>query len=195
MFLYAVIIGLIIGKLRKGKLEKIGYLTIQYPLLIVIGILFQLFVFILNIGLSDLGNNIRDGILIASYILIMSGILSNRSIKFMLLFFVGAAYNFIILILNGVKVGITATTAGKAFGPEILELISTGYVRYFTIIPESKFYMGAFLSLEGIFIYPIVLTIGDIILFFATVIFIQYAMTDRSIRKGSHIRYSRNLFR
>ena len=29
MFLYAVIIGLIIGKLRKGKLEKIGYLCIK----------------------------------------------------------------------------------------------------------------------------------------------------------------------
>ncbi|MBV1759332.1 MAG: DUF5317 domain-containing protein [Dethiosulfatibacter sp.] len=195
MFLYAVIIGLIIGKLRKGKLEKIGYLTIQYPLLIIAGVLFQFFVFVLNIGLSDLGNNTRDGILIVSYILIMAGILSNKSIKFMFLFFVGVVYNFIILILNGIKVGITSTAAEKAFSAEIFELIRTGNVRYFTIIPESKFYMGAFISFEGIFVYPIVLTIGDIILFFATVVFIQYAMTDKSIRKGSNVRYSRNLFR
>ncbi len=195
MFLYAVIIGLIIGKLRKGKLEKIGYLTIQYPLLIIAGVLFQFFVFVLNIGLSDLGNNTRDGILIVSYILIMAGILSNKSIKFMFLFFVGVVYNFIILILNGIKVGITSTAAEKAFSAEIFELIKTGNVRYFTIIPESKFYMGAFISFEGIFVYPIVLTIGDIILFFATVVFIQYAMTDKSIRKGSNVRYSRNLFR
>ncbi|MDP3386919.1 MAG: DUF5317 family protein [Eubacteriales bacterium] len=195
MFLYAVIIGLIIGILRKGKLEKIGYLTIQYPLLIVTGVLFQFFVFILNIGLSDLGNNINDGILIVSYILIMAGILSNKSVKFMYLFLAGTLYNFVTLILNGVKVGITSATAEKAFSPEIVELIKTGNVRYFTVIPESKFYMGAFLSFEGIFIYPIVLTIGDIILFFATVVFIQYAMTDKSIRKGSSVRYSRNLFR
>ena len=195
MFLYAIVIGLIIGKLRRGKLEKIGYLTIQYPLLIMAGVLFQFFVFILNIGLSDLGNNINDGILILSYILIMAGILSNKSIKFMYLFFAGTLYNFVILILNGVKVGITEATAIKAFSPEIVELIGAGHVRYFTIIPESRFYMGAFLSFEGIFIYPIVLTIGDIILFFTTVVFIQYAMTDKNIRKGTTVRYSRKLFK
>jgi hypothetical protein len=189
------VIGLIIGKLRRGKLEKIGYLTIQYPLLIMAGVLFQFFVFILNIGLSDLGHNINDGILILSYILIMAGILSNKSIKFMYLFFVGTLYNFVILILNGVKVGITESTATKAFSLEIVELIAAGHVRYFTIIPESRFYMGAFLSFEGIFIYPIVLTIGDIILFFTTVVFIQYAMTDKNIRKGTTVRYSRKLFK
>lgn len=195
MFLYAIVIGLIIGKLRRGKLEKIGYLTIQYPLLIMAGVLFQFFVFILNIGLSDLGHNINDGILILSYILIMAGILSNKSIKFMYLFFVGTLYNFVILILNGVKVGITESTATKAFSLEIVELIAAGHVRYFTIIPESRFYMGAFLTFEGIFIYPIVLTIGDIILFFTTVVFIQYAMTDKNIRKGTTVRYSRKLFK
>jgi hypothetical protein len=99
------------------------------------------------------------------------------------------------LVLNGVKVGITEVTAKNAFSPEIVELIKTGNVRYFTIIPESRFYMGAFLSFEGIFIYPIVLTIGDIILFIATVIFFQYAMTDKNIRKGSNVRYSKQLFR
>lgn len=195
MFLYAIVIGLIIGKLRRGKLEKIGYLTIQYPLLIMAGVLFQFFVFILNIGLSDLGNNINDGILVLSYILILAGILSNKSIKFMYLFFAGTLYNFVILILNGVKVGITEATATKAFSLEIVELIGAGHVRYFTFIPESRFYMGAFLSFEGIFIYPIVLTIGDIILFFATVVFIQYAMTDKNIRKGTTVRYSRKLFK
>jgi hypothetical protein len=108
---------------------------------------------------------------------------------------VGTLYNFVILILNGVKVGITESTATKAFSLEIVELIAAGHVRYFTIIPESRFYMGAFLTFEGIFIYPIVLTIGDIILFFTTVVFIQYAMTDKNIRKGTTVRYSRKLFK
>lgn len=195
MFFYAVLIGLLIGRLRKGKFEKIGYLRIKYPLLIVSGIIIQISIFILKLGLTDIQSIIPDILLVASYIVLLVGMILNVSISYMYLVLTGAALNFIMMILNGFRTGITLNAAKAVYSQEIIELLISGNIRYFTIISEDKFYMGGFIPLSRIFLYPAIMTIGDVILYIGMILMIQKIMTDRNIRKGKNIRYSRDLFR
>jgi hypothetical protein len=195
LFFYAVLIGLLIGRLRKGKFEKIGYLRIKYPLLIVSGIIIQISIFILKLGLTDIQSIIPDILLVASYIVLLVGMILNVSISYMYLVLTGAALNFIMMILNGFRTGITLNAAKAVYSQEIIELLISGNIRYFTIISEDKFYMGGFIPLSRIFLYPAIMTIGDVILYIGMILMIQKIMTDRNIRKGKNIRYSRDLFR
>jgi hypothetical protein len=195
LFFYAVLIGLLIGRLRKGKFEKIGYLRIKYPLLIVSGIIIQISIFILKLGLTDIQSIIPDILLVASYIVLLVGMILNVSISYMYLVLTGAALNFIMMSLNGFRTGITLNAAKAVYSQEIIELLISGNIRYFTIISEDKFYMGGFIPLSRIFLYPAIMTIGDVILYIGMILMIQKIMTDRNIRKGKNIRYSRDLFR
>jgi len=195
LFLYGILIGLIIGKIRKGKFEKFGYLTIEYPALVIVGLLMQIMVFMLNLGLSDLGETITKGILISSYGFLIFAIFLNRRIRFLVIVFLGTLFNFVAMAMNDFSVGVTMKAAEKAFDPDIVDLIVSGHVKYFTIIPESQFYRGAFLACRQWSLYPTVITLGDLIIALGMILVIQNIMTDKSIRKGTNIRYSKKLFR
>jgi hypothetical protein len=149
----------------------------------------------LKLGLTDIQSIIPDILLVASYIVLLVGMILNVSISYMYLVLTGAALNFIMMILNGFRTGITLNAAKAVYSQEIIELLISGNIRYFTIISEDKFYMGGFIPLSRIFLYPAIMTIGDVILYIGMILMIQKIMTDRNIRKGKNIRYSRDLFR
>lgn len=195
MFIYAIIIGLIIGTIRIGKFEKLGYVKIKYSLMIFIGILLQISIFILNIGMARINNNLSVVLILLSYTFIIISLIANISIKYIFIVLTGSLFNFIMMILNGIKIGITADAANKAFSPEIVKLLKTGDIVYFKIIAEEKFFMGGFIPIKSFLVYPTVLTIGDIIIFLGIILVIQNIMIDKNIRKGRNIKYSKYLFR
>lgn len=195
MFLYAVLIGLIVGWIRKGKIEKIGYLTIKLPLLLVSGVVIQILIFFLKLGLTDLNSIIPDIMLIISYVLILSGIILNLSIPYIKMILTGSVFNLIMMILNGFKIGVTLDAARAVYNEEITQLLLADKIRYFTIIPQEQFYKGGFLPVGNAIIFPMILTIGDIIIYLGVILMIQKIMSDRNIRKGLNVRYSKKLFK
>ncbi|MBN2285235.1 MAG: DUF5317 family protein [Tissierellales bacterium] len=195
MFLYAVLIGLIVGWIRKGKIEKIGYLTIKLPLLLVSGVVIQILIFFLKLGLTDLNSIIPDIMLIISYVLILSGVILNLNIPYIKMILTGSVFNLIMMILNGFKIGMTLDAARAVYNEEIKQLLLADKIRYFTIIPQEQFYKGGFLPVGNAIIFPMILTIGDIIIYLGVILMIQKIMSDRNIRKGLNVRYSKKLFK
>lgn len=195
MFIYAVIIGLIIGKVGRGKIERIGYVNIKLPFLIVLSFLMQTSIFMLNVGLVTINDSLLDVLFVSSYILIILAILANIRIRYMVIVLTGAVFNFIMVILNGLRIGLTLENAEKVYSSEIIQLLESESVRFFKLIPQDKYLMGGFLPANKFFVYPSVATLGDVLIFAGIILIIQQIMTDKHIRKGINFNYSKGLFR
>ena len=195
MFIYAVIIGLIIGKVGRGKIERIGYENVRFPFLIVLSFLIQVSIFMLNVGLVTINDSLLDMLLVSSYASIILAILANLRIRYMVIVLTGAVFNFIMVILNGLRIGITLENAQKVYSSEIVQLLKADNVRFFKLIPQEKSIMGGIIPFNKFFVYPSVATLGDLLIFAGIILIIQQIMTDKNIRKGRNFGYSKGLFR
>ncbi len=195
MFIYAVIIGLIIGKVGRGKIERIGYVNVRFPFLIVLSFLIQVSIFMLNVGLVTINDSLLDMLLVSSYASIILAILANLRIRYMVIVLTGAVFNFIMVILNGLRIGITLENAQKVYSSEIVQLLKADNVRFFKLIPQEKSIMGGIIPFNKFFVYPSVATLGDLLIFAGIILIIQQIMTDKNIRKGRNFGYSKGLFR
>lgn len=195
MFIYAVAIGLIIGKVGRGKFERIGYVNIRLPFLIVLSFLIQVSIFMLNVGLVTINDRLLDILLVSSYVSIIIAILANLRIRYMVIVLTGAVFNFIMVILNGLRIGLTLENAQKVYSSEIVQLLKADSVRFFKLIPQEKSIMGGIIPFNKFFVYPSVATLGDLLIFAGIILIIQQIMTDKNIRKGRNFGYSKGLFR
>jgi hypothetical protein len=195
LFIYAVIIGLIIGKVGRGKIERIGYVNVRFPFLIVLSFLIQVSIFMLNVGLVTINDSLLDMLLVSSYASIILAILANLRIRYMVIVLTGAVFNFIMVILNGLRIGITLENAQKVYSSEIVQLLKADNVRFFKLIPQEKSIMGGIIPFNKFFVYPSVATLGDLLIFAGIILIIQQIMTDKNIRKGRNFGYSKGLFR
>jgi len=195
LFIYAVIIGLIIGKVGRGKIERIGYENVRFPFLIVLSFLIQVSIFMLNVGLVTINDSLLDMLLVSSYASIILAILANLRIRYMVIVLTGAVFNFIMVILNGLRIGITLENAQKVYSSEIVQLLKADNVRFFKLIPQEKSIMGGIIPFNKFFVYPSVATLGDLLIFAGIILIIQQIMTDKNIRKGRNFGYSKGLFR
>ncbi len=195
MFIYAVVIGLIIGKVGRGKIERIGYVNIRFPFLIILSFLIQVSIFMLNVGLVTINDRVLDVILVSSYVLVILAMLTNLRIRYMVIVLTGAVFNFIMVILNGLRIGLTLENAQKVYSSEIVQLLKSESVRFFKLIPQEKSIMGGIVPFNKFFVYPSVATLGDLLIFAGIILIIQQIMTDKNIRKGRNFGYSKGLFR
>ncbi|SHJ45703.1 hypothetical protein SAMN02745751_02618 [Dethiosulfatibacter aminovorans DSM 17477] len=195
MFIYAVAIGLIIGKVGRGKFERIGYVNIRLPFLIILSFLIQVSIFMLNVGLVTINDRLLDILLVSSYISIIIAMLANLRIRYMVIVLTGAVFNFIMVILNGLRIGLTLENAQKVYSSEIVQLLKADSVRFFKLIPQEKSIMGGIIPFNKFFVYPSVATLGDLLIFAGIILIIQQIMTDKNIRKGRNFGYSKGLFR
>jgi hypothetical protein len=195
LFIYAVVIGLIIGKVGRGKIERIGYVNIRFPFLIILSFLIQVSIFMLNVGLVTINDRVLDVILVSSYVLVILAMLTNLRIRYMVIVLTGAVFNFIMVILNGLRIGLTLENAQKVYSSEIVQLLKSESVRFFKLIPQEKSIMGGIVPFNKFFVYPSVATLGDLLIFAGIILIIQQIMTDKNIRKGRNFGYSKGLFR
>jgi hypothetical protein len=194
LFIYAVVIGLIIGKVGRGKIERIGYVNMRFPFLIILSFLIQVSIFMLNVGLVTINDRVLDVLLVTSYVFIILAMLTNLRIRYMVIVLTGAVFNFIMIILNGLRIGLTLENAQKVYSSEIVQLLKSESVRFFKLIPQEKSIMGGIVPFNKFFVYPSVATLGDLLIFAGIILIIQQIMTDKNIRKGRNFGYSKGLF-
>ncbi len=193
--LEGLLIGILIGYIRKGEIRKIGDVVIKGKFLILISLLIQMSFLLLNTGLLDLNFNYYEVILILSYILILIAIAINWKIKYLPIIFVGSVLNLISFITNGLNIGITENTAQIAFSKEIYQLLSEGNIKLFKIIPDKRFFAGGFIPWNRMMLFPSAVSIGDIVIFIGVILVVQNLMINRSRFNRNSVTFSKNLFR
>ena len=195
MFLEGILIGILIGFIRRGSLKNIGNIEIKGKGLIIAAFIIQLSFLLLNTGLLDLDFDYYELILTGSYILILISLFLNFNIKFVPIVIIGGILNFLSYILNNWNVGLTEAASKTVFSQEMFQLLNNGNITLFKLIPEESFYKGGFIPWNRMLIFPSAVSIGDIIIFVGLILIVQNIMVDKRMMSRKNIKFSKDLFR
>lgn len=192
MYIEALILGIIVGLVRRGKISRLAYAQFNFKPLIYISALLYLSIIIMNLGLFDYNSKLYTGFLISSYILIGIFLLTNINKKFIFIPLIGLCTNLITFVANSFKFPLSSEAVAKIYGSEMLELLHTGKMIFFMPAENSNLrYLGNIFSVGNFFI----LSIGDILVALGVILIVQNIMSDKYIKNRNKITFSRNIFR
>lgn len=195
MFIEAIIIGIIIGFFRKGKINRLSYIDFNMPILAYLSAFFYIGIIIMNLGLLDLSSFLYSIFLLVSYILIGLFIIANISKKYMFIPLIGFFLNFISFIFNGFKFPISSDAALLVYGSEIHNLLVEGKIKYFIPAENSTLsFLGIIFPINKFFSITI-LSIGDILISFGIILIVQSIISDKRIKSKNKITLSKDLFK
>ena len=192
MFFEALILGIVIGYIRKGKLSRLSYVNFSFKFLIYISALFYLGIIVINLGLYDYESFLYSTFLIGSMVLTGLFLIANTSIKYMFIPLTGLALNLLSFLANKFKFPLSPDAAAQIYGAEAAELLNTGKLLFYTSSETATLsFLGSIIPIGNWF----VVSIGDIIAALGVVLIVQCIMADKFIQTRSKITFSKDIFR
>lgn len=192
MFLEALILGIIVGFIRRGKISRLAYIQFNARFLIYLSALLYLAIIVMNLGLFNYSSSLYSIFLLLSYISTVLFIIANISMKFMVVPLIGLGLNLLVFLANGFKFPLSSEAALRLYGTEMSKLLNSGKILFFT--PAE----GASLSFLGNIITIgnwITVSAGDIISAIGVVLVVQAIISDKFIQNRSRITFSKDIFR
>lgn len=190
MFIEAILISIIIGLIRGGKLKRFKAINHKTMWLIVFGIVIQYILTFLNrademASMSTILSYTKSAQII-SYILILIGIAANFKFKSLWIVLAGFLMNFFVTGVNGWRRPILLEGIKLTNASSLYEMIEAGNVALYTPITDSTKY-----SILGDIIvfanpYPIsrIISLGDLIISFGIFALIQEIMLGQGSSRG-----------
>jgi len=192
MFFEALILGVLIGFVRRGKIARLAYVNFNSRTLIYISALFYMGIIVMNLGLYDYNSFLYAGFLIVSFILTLLFLIANISMKFMFIPLIGLVLNLLAFLVNGFKFPLDSNVAAKIYGTEIYELLTSGKILFFTPAENATLsFLGNVIPIGNLFIA----SIGDIITAIGITLIVQAIVSDKFIQNRSRITFSKNIFK
>ncbi|HPB79516.1 MAG TPA: DUF5317 family protein [Sedimentibacter sp.] len=192
MFFEALILGIAIGYIRRGKLSRLSYVNFSFRFLIYISALLYLGIIVINLGLYDYESFLYSTFLIGSIVLTGLFLIANISIKYMFIPLIGLALNLLSFLANNYKFPLSPDAAAKIYGAEAAELLNAGKLLFYTSSETATLsFLGNIIPIGNWF----VVSIGDIIASLGVVLIVQCIMADKFIQTRSKITFSKDIFR
>jgi len=192
MFFEALILGIVIGYIRRGKLSRLSYVNFSFRFLIYISALLYLGIIVINLGLYDYESFLYSTFLIGSIVLTGLFLIANISIKYMFIPLIGLALNLLSFLANNYKFPLSPDAAAKIYGAEAAELLNAGKLLFYTSSETATLsFLGNIIPIGNWF----VVSIGDIIASLGVVLIVQCIMADKFIQTRSKITFSKDIFR
>lgn len=192
MFLEALILGIIIGIIRRGKISRLGYVNFNAKPLIYISALFYLAIVVMNLGLFNYSSPLYSVFLMITYISAGLFIIANISMKFMVAPLIGLGLNLLVFLANGFKFPLSAEAAAKLYGTEMQRLLINGKILFFTPAENASLsFLGNNITLGN----WIAVSIGDIIAAIGIVLVVQAIVSDKFIQNRSSLTFSKDVFK
>jgi len=192
MFFEALILGIIIGYIRKGIISRLAYVHFSGRPLIYVSALLYFGIIVMNLGLYDYNSFLYAGFLLVSLILTLLFLIANISMKFMFLPLIGLCSNLLVFLFNGFKFPLESEAVAKIYGTEIYELLNSGKILFFTPSENAALsFLGNVIPVGNLFI----VSIGDIIAAIGIILVVQAIISDKFIQNRNRITFSKNIFR
>ena len=181
LYVYIIIISIIIGLLRKGKLSSLSQISLKRIELIVLACLIQA-------GLNFLGSrNIKfvldysSYMIIFSYIVLLLAVWYNKKLKGMKIIALGIIFNFIVIVANSGHMPVLLSSLYKAgLNDSALVLKEGTYVTHTLITEKTLFrFLADVIPLSPPFPDPSVVSMGDFLMFYGVFSFIQNVMLKK----------------
>jgi hypothetical protein len=192
MFIEALIIGIIVGLIKRGKISRLAYVNFNLKFLIYMSAIFYLGIVVMNLGLYSFNSVLYSVFLVLIYLSAAGFIIANISQRFMFIPLLGLIFNLIVLFANKLKFPVSVQAAEKIYGSEMIRLLYAGKYRFF--IPDSSAslrFLGNVISLANLCI----VSIGDIIIAIGIILMVQDIVSDKFIKNRSSITFSKGIFK
>lgn len=175
LFVYAIVLGLVVGWLRRGSLLNLGELPLRYLWLVALAFGLR---FLANRGTEWMGlSGVDAGWLLAgSYLLLLASLLVNRRLPGMGLLATGAILNLAVIFANGGRMPVAQAGVQAMLGPEAVhDLAQGGDPIYSLVTAETRLPF-----LADVLYVPLGLTkvfsVGDILIWLAIAHLVQSGM-------------------
>ncbi|WP_026894732.1 DUF5317 domain-containing protein [Clostridiisalibacter paucivorans] len=185
MLMESMVTSIAVGKVRGGKIKRIGeqYIKGWYLFIIGFGMEFlSVYIRLKDIsGISSILDRYFVYIHILSYILIFIGIYLNVEKLSMKIIFVGALFNFIVIVVNGGQMPVSEEGLLKLGLMDNLAMLKNNMVLTHALINKSTklAFLGDIIPLLKPYPLPKMISIGDVFLGIGIFAYIQNLMINR----------------
>jgi len=191
MFLEAVLLGLLVGGFRSGRLTNIIDMNIRGWYIILVSLILSLLPIFLN-GLDAI-SSVQVTLLFISMLITMVVVVINLDKKGVWIILIGGLFNIGILLFNGLKMPVKMDGLEAAGLITLLEGITDGSIVNY-IASEVSGWMTIFtkfITIPKPYPFPKIMTIGDILMSIGLFVMIMNEMCRPSYYgKGKMIQYS-----
>ena len=178
LYVYIIIISIIIGLLRKGKLSSLSQISLKKIELIVLACLIQGGIIFLGTKKIKFVLDYSSYMIIFSYIMLLLAVWYNKELKGIKIITLGIIFNFIVIVANGGHMPILSSSLYKAGLDDFVLVLKEGTYITHTLISENTLcaFLGDVIPLPPPFPDPSVVSVGDFLMFYGVFNLIQNAM-------------------
>jgi hypothetical protein len=167
-----ILTGLIVGWIRKGSIWVITSVAVRWLWVLPASYLLQ------HISINYLHGTAYELCIVASYVLILLFCGANIKIPGILWTAIGSASNFLVLLVNGLRMP-AYIPAAEHLAPSLVPLLYKGEFGK-SIAMTSSTHLNFLADIFSFEIYPpSLISIGDILVGIGLIMFIQYAMQSK----------------
>lgn len=192
MFVEALLLGILIGKIRKGRMSNLSEMQIRGWVFVVIGALIQFMPIFLN--KFEWLPAYHMYFPFAALIIMMGVMLMNLEKKGIWLILIGGLLNTVAIAMNGLKMPVDINGLKYAGLDAVAETIVDGSVINYidaNLVENFSKFLGKIVAIPGFYPFAKVLSVGDIFMMIGIVLLIAGQMTNTYFRRhGQQLRYS-----
>ena len=183
LYVYIIIISIIIGLLRKGKLSSLSQISLKRIELIVLACLIQGGIIFLGSRNIKFVLDYSSYMIIFSYIVLLLAVWYNKTLKGIKIIALGIIFNFIVIVANGGHMPVLLSSLYKAGLDDFALLFKEGTYITHTLISENTLcaFLADVIPLPPPFPDPSVVSVGDFLLFYGVFSLIQNAMLKKEL--------------
>ena len=183
LYLYIIIISIIIGLLRNGKLSSLSHISLKKIELIVLACLIQAGLIFLVSKKIKFILDYSSYMIIFSYIVLLLAVWNNKKLKGMKIISLGIVFNFIVITANGGHMPVLLSSLYKAGLNDFVPVLKEGiYVTHALITEKTLFrFLADVIPLSFPFPDPSVVSVGDFLMFSGVFSLIQNAMLKKEL--------------
>ncbi len=181
LYIYIIIISILIGLLRKGKLDNLTQISFKRIELLILACLIQGVLVFFGTRKVKFILDYSSYAMIFSYIVLIMTVWYNKQLKGIKIITLGIIFNFIVIIANGGHMPVLLSSLYRAGLNDFALILKEGNYVTHTLITEKT--LCAFLAdvfpLPSPFPDPSVVSVGDFLMFFGVFNLFQNAMLKK----------------
>ena len=183
LYVYIVIISIIIGLLRNGKLSSLSQISLMRVELIVLACIIQGGIIFLGSKKVKFILDYSSYMIIFSYIVLLLAVCYNKKLKGMKIIFLGIVFNFIVIVANGGHMPVLLSSLYKAGLNDFALVLKEGTYVTHTLITEMTLFrfLADVIPLPSPLPDPSVVSVGDFLMFYGVFSLIQNAMLKKEL--------------
>jgi hypothetical protein len=192
MFIESIVISIIIGFIRGGKIKRFKATNHKTMWILLFGIVIQYALIFLN-RVEEIGSiskilSYTKEILIISYLLILIGLVTNLKFRSLWAVLIGYMMNFLVIAANGWKKPILLEGIELFNVKGLKEMIEMGKSALYTPIVESTKYpaLGDIIIFSNPYPISKIISLGDLVISFGIFALIQEIMLGEDSFMGGY---------